>query len=89
MPTHDGYGEGLQHVQQQLVKACIASTCKMSITYLDNITARVAVLPITIRVRRTVPALVYALALALLRLAVHSGADPYDVVGGEPGPILF
>ena len=70
--------DGLQHRELET-----------SSMYLDNITARVAVLQVTIRVGCTVPALMYALALALLRSAVDSGADPYNVVRGEAGPVLL
>ena len=57
--------------------------------YLYHIFARVAILQVTIRVRRTVPALMYALALTLLRVSVHSGADPHNVVRSEAGPVLL
>lgn len=57
--------------------------------YLYHIFARVAVLQVTIGIRCTVPALVYALALTLLRVSVHSGADPHNVVRSKAGPVFL
>ena len=57
--------------------------------HLNDISTRVAILHIAIWVWRAVPALMYALALALCCLPIDPGAHPYNVVGAEPGPVLF
>ncbi len=57
--------------------------------HLDDISTRVAILHIAIWVWRAVPTLMYALALTFCCLPVDPGAHPYNVVGAEPGPVLF
>lgn len=57
--------------------------------YLYHIFARIAILQVTIGVRCTVPALVYALALTLLRVSVNSRADPHNVMRSKAGPVLL
>lgn len=57
--------------------------------YLDNIFPRVAVVQFTIRVRRAVPALMYALALTLVRIPVNSRAHPNNIMRSETCPILL
>ena len=59
------------------------------IMYLNNIFPRVAVLQVTIRVRRAVPALMYALALALIRIPVDSRAHPNNIMRSESSPIFL